>query len=469
MNKSTTLAAKSKPIIDAVEITPDTLTGRGGLSLFVHYLRNIGIFPQLETFFGSLRRSRKGQAVSEIFKQLFCFFIDGTSRHLVYFDALAKDAGYAAASETDPAGMLSSHAVKRFSRSFWWPRIYLFRHLLQRMFLWRLGLEAPDVVVLGVDTMVMDNDQARQRHGVKPTYKKVKGFQPLQMNWQGFVVDAVFRRGDAHSNHGDTVEKMIRHIVAKIRKHYRADVPIIVRLDSGFFDQKLFACFEKLKIGYICGGKLYKPIKEYVGTSQLADDNWSRYEQGRQVWQYLEFGSKCQSWDGFRRTIFCRPLYEDAQMLLSFARPDTVLITNLGMGQAIDEAQVKADASHWLHPWAIIAGYHGRGSDELVYRALKDFGFEQMPFKRFAPNAAFYYTMLVSFFLYETFRQDVCASVVAPVCYATTLRRRVIDIAAKIVRHAGRVVMKITAATAEQLDFALLWQKSGAPPDYSWR
>ena len=111
------------------------------------------------------------------------------------------------------------------------------------MFLWRLGLEAPDVVVLGVDTMVMDNDQARQRHGVKPTYKKVKGFQPLQMNWQGFVVDAVFRRGDAHSNHGDTVEKMIRHIVAKIRKHYRADVPIIVRLDSGFFDQKLFACF----------------------------------------------------------------------------------------------------------------------------------------------------------------------------------------------------------------------------------
>jgi len=469
MNKSTTLAAKSKPIIDAVEITPDTLTGRGGLSLFVRYLRNIGIFPQLETFFGSLRRSRKGQAVSEIFKQLFCFFIDGTSRHLVYFDALAKDAGYAAASETDPAGMLSSHAVKRFFRSFWWPRIYLFRHLLQRMFLWRLGLEAPDVVVLGVDTMVMDNDEARQRHGVKPTYKKVKGFQPLQMNWQGFVVDAVFRRGDAHSNHGDTVEKMIRHIVAKIRKHYRADVPIIVRLDSGFFDQKLFACFEKLKIGYICGGKLYKPIKEYVGTSQLADDNWSRYEQGRQVWQYLEFGSKCQSWDGFRRTIFCRPLYEDAQMLLSFARPDTVLITNLGMGQAIDEALVKADAGHWLHPWAIIAGYHGRGSDELVYRALKDFGFEQMPFKRFAPNAAFYYTMLVSFFLYETFKQDVCASVVAPVCYATTLRRRVIDIAAKIVRHAGRVVMKITAATAEQIDFALLWQKSGVPPDYSWR
>ena len=212
-----------------------------------------------------MRRNRKGQPIIEIFKQLFCFFIDGTSRHLIYFDALAKDAGYGAAMETTPDRMLSSHAVKRFFRSFWWPRIYLFRHLLQRLFLWRIALQAPAMIVLGIDTMVMDNDEARVRHGVKPTYKKVKGFQPLQMTWQGYVIDAVFRRGDAHSNHGDTVEKMVRHVVGKIRKHYRPDVAIVVRMDSGFFDQKLFAAFEQLGIGYICGGKLYN--KEFVGQS----------------------------------------------------------------------------------------------------------------------------------------------------------------------------------------------------------
>lgn len=467
MSQSTTLSAKSKAIIDRVEITSDNMTGRGGLSLFVRYLRTIDIFPQLEIFFGSMRRSRKGQPVSEIFKQLFCFFMDGTSRHLVHFDSLAKDTGYAGATETDPVRMLSSHSVKRFFRSFWWQRIYLFRHLLQRLFLWRLRLQAPKVVVLGLDTMVMDNDEARVRHGVKPTYKKVKGFQPLQMSWKGFVIDAVFRRGDAHGNHGDTVVKMVGHLVAKIRKYYRADAAVIVRMDSGFFDQKLFEAFEQLGIGYICGGKLYTPIKEYVGNSH--EGNWSRYEQGRQVWQYMEFGSKCDNWKCFRRSIYCRPLYEDGQMLLSFARPDTVLVSNLGMCQAIDEALIRAGEGRWLEPEAIVAGYHGRGSDELVYRALKDFGFEQMPFKRFAPNAAFYYTMLVSFFLYEAFKQDVCAPAVKPVCYATTLRRRVIDIAAKIVRHAGQVVLKITAATSEQLNFALLWQKSASPPRYCWR
>lgn len=468
MSQSTTTAVKSKAIFDGVEITTDTLTGRGGLSLFVRYLRHIEIFPQIKTFFGSMRRSRKGLPIVEIFKQLFCFFVDGTSRHLVYFDSLAQDAGYAAATETNPHGMLSSHAVKRFFRSFWWPRIYLFRHLLQRLFLWRLGLQQPDVIVLGIDTMVMDNDKARVRHGVKPTYKRVKGFQPLQMTWQGFIIDAVFRRGDAHSNHGATVEKMVRHIVAKIRKHYRATVPIIVRMDSGFFDQKLFETFETLGIGYICGGRLYKPVKEFLGQSQRNEAAWGRYEQGRQVWQYLEFGTRCDNWKRFRRALFCRPLYEDSQMLLPFARPDTVLVTNLGMGQGIDAALIKARCVQWLEAQGIIAAYHGRGSDELVHRALKDFGFEQLPFKRFAPNAAFYYTMLVSFFLYETFKQDVCASVLEPACYATTLRRKVIDIAAKIVRHAGRVVLKITAATFETLNFGRLWQSSASPPKYCW-
>lgn len=125
--------------------------------------------------------------------------MDGTSWHLVHFDSLVRDVGYAVAIETAPGNMLSSHAVKQFFQSFWWPRIYLFRHLLQRLFLWRLRLQDPAVVVLGINTMVMENDEARVRHGVRPTYKKVRGFQPLQMNWEGFVVDAVFRRGDPHS------------------------------------------------------------------------------------------------------------------------------------------------------------------------------------------------------------------------------------------------------------------------------
>ena len=143
---------KRSHVIDGVEATSDTLTSRGGLTLFVRYLRNIAIYPVLARRFGSIRKNAKGKPVSEIFKQVFCFLLAGTSRHLVYFDALKKDEGYAAAIETAPDQMLPSHAVKRFFGAFSWYRIWLFRSLLQQLFRWRLQMRKPKVVVLGMDT-----------------------------------------------------------------------------------------------------------------------------------------------------------------------------------------------------------------------------------------------------------------------------------------------------------------------------
>ena len=466
MSDSTTRSLNGKNRIDRVEVTSDSLTSRGGLALFVRYLRAISLYPHLERLFGSIRRNRKGQPIGEIFKQLLCFFVDSTSRHLVFFDALKEDEGYTRAIESEAGLMLSSHAVKRFFRGFWWPRIFLFRRLLQWLFLWRLRKENPPVVVLGLDSMVMDNSEAAKRHGVKPTYKKVKGFQPLQMTWRRFIIDAVFRSGDRHSNHADTAEKMVRHVVKRIRKHFRQEVPIIIRLDSGFFDQKLFRVFEELHVGYIGGGKLYGDIKAYVAS--LGRSAWRRYLRREQAWDFVEFGDRRECWTMFRRAIFCRPLCEESQYLLEFSRPDTVLYTNLGHGDLIDQRLSDAGMKDLLDAEGIIKTYHERGCDELVHRALKDFGSEELPFKRFAQNAAFYYTMLVAFFLYETFKEDVCSPVVEVSAYATTVRRKVIDIAAKLVQHAGKIVLKVTEATWRALNVAELWQRSGTAPRFAW-
>lgn len=452
---------KSNRIINDVDVTTDVLSSRAGLTLFVRYLRSIVLFPYLEGLFSRIRKSRKGQEVSEIFKQLFCFFIDGTSRHLTYFDMLKKDEGYTGSIETKPEHMLSSHAVKRFFGVVYLPWAFMFRKVLHRLFLWRLDIEKPEVIVLGLDTMVMDNNEAVKREGVKPTYKKEKGFQPLQMTWRRFIIDAIFRSGDKHSNHSNDVEKMVKRTVDLIRNYYMEEVPIVIRMDSGFFDQKLFKFFESLKVGYICGGKLYKDITVFLEHSDKSF--WGHYENKNQVWKYIEFGDRRGSWDKFRRAIFCHPKYEDKQMLLKFARPDTVIYTNLGIGEAIDEKLYNVGMDKILTPHGIIEAYHGRGYDELVFRALKDFTSEQLPFKRFYKNAAFYYTMLISFFLYEAFKEDVCAPVIGISSYATTLRRRIFDIAGKIVSHSGKVTLKITVSTWENLNFYDLWLNSENP------
>ncbi len=87
--------AKAK-FIEDVQVTTDCLTGRAGLNLFARYLRGIGIYPHFSRLFASIRKNSKGLSVEEAFKQIMCFFFDGTSRHLTYFDELAKNPGYAA-------------------------------------------------------------------------------------------------------------------------------------------------------------------------------------------------------------------------------------------------------------------------------------------------------------------------------------------------------------------------------------
>ena len=100
------LKFKSKCKISKVDVTGDTLTGRGGVVLFVRYLSQVNIYALLVDAFSRVRRSEKGQPVWNIFKQIFCFFYDGTSRHLVYFDQLKRDEGYAAVIENTSGEMI---------------------------------------------------------------------------------------------------------------------------------------------------------------------------------------------------------------------------------------------------------------------------------------------------------------------------------------------------------------------------
>ena len=255
-----------KAEITSIERTDDCLTCRAGLAGFSRYLRTIGITSILASTFSFLKKSKKGTGLRSLFHQLLCYFFDGTSFHLTRFDKLKKDPGYGAGIETAENELVSSHAVKRFFRSLSQVRVWLFRSILYRLFLWRLQIEKPELIKLGIDTMVLDNDEAQKREGVEPTYKKVKGFQPLQLFWGRYLVDAIFRNGKAHSNHGNHAYRMVSRAVSFIRKQYRRDVPIVLIADAGFFDEELIKVCERLSIGFIIGGKLYDDIKEYVET-----------------------------------------------------------------------------------------------------------------------------------------------------------------------------------------------------------
>ena len=155
---------RSSRRINKIGTTPDTITGRGGIALFSRYIETTGILDILDSKFGIMRKSSKGLPVWSLFKQIFCFFFDGTSRHLTYFDQLKKDKGYAAAIETNRSQMASSHMLKRFFKLFGWWFAPHFRRILRKLFVWRLKIIKPIEIVLYLDSMVMDNDDALKRH-----------------------------------------------------------------------------------------------------------------------------------------------------------------------------------------------------------------------------------------------------------------------------------------------------------------
>jgi hypothetical protein len=255
---------------------------------------------------------------------------------------------------------------------------------------------------------------------------------------------------------------MVAHVVRKIRHRYSKSVPIIIRQDSGYLDQKLFELYEELGLGYASAGKLYASIREYVSATN--EDEWGIHLNHDQEWRYIELGDRRGTWNRFRRAIFCRPTYENRQMLLEFSRPDTLIYTNLGTGAEIDDALKLAGAEHLLEGPGIIECYHDRGFDELVHRAFKDFADQRLPFKSFRKNSAYYYTELLAFALFEAFKADVATIAIPATVYATTFRRRFLDVAGKIVSHGGKIVLKVTNAAFQRLKLDELWLRCSSPP-----
>lgn len=97
----------------------------------------------------------------------------------------------------------------------------IYRKILHRLFIWRLQIEKPTIIILAIDTMVMDNNDAQKREGVEPTYKKKKGYQPLHISWGSYLIDIVFRGGSCHSNHGTDFIDSVEDITKLIRKKKR--------------------------------------------------------------------------------------------------------------------------------------------------------------------------------------------------------------------------------------------------------
>ena len=155
--------------ITTIETTTDKITGRGGITFILRYLEKIKLFHLVDRLLGDVWGSKKGKGSGFILRQVLAKMIDGSDLTIQGFDRLSKDEGYAAALEVSQEEMLSSHTVKRFFKKFRGSRHKVYRRVLLELFVWRLNIVKPGIIVLDMDTMVLDNDDAQKREGVSVT------------------------------------------------------------------------------------------------------------------------------------------------------------------------------------------------------------------------------------------------------------------------------------------------------------
>ena len=463
MSKNST---KKQVKISKIETTNDLISARGGLTLFLRYLENTKVFELIEHHLGKMKGSKKGISTREFLIQFLSFIMDGSHRFISYFDQLKTDDAYAAVLETPKDRLASSHQIKRFFRRLANKKEIdeIFRGILSELFLWRLELEKPEYIILGIDTMVLDNDDAKKREGVEFTYKKKKGYQPFHIIWGSFLVDIIFRKGSAHSNHGDDFINSVKRIVELIRERYSKDIPIIIVGDSGFFDQKAFRYFEEeLRIHYVISGKFYDYLRETI--KEFPKSSFNKYHKNG-YWEYVEFGFRYDSWKKMRRVVFTSFVAdENGQSKLDFVRTNSIIITNIGMDKKLNVQLDCAGIGHFRDIEEVIRISHNRGRDELVHRSLKELATkEQFPFKSFKMNGAYYYLQAITHFMFETYKRDVTDQVIPTTSYPNTFRRKLIDFAVKIVSHSDQLTMKVREFIMNSFQLDKLWERCQSPP-----
>lgn len=449
--------------LESLTATTDQLTSRGGIANFAQFISAMSLPSVMGETFSGLKGSSKGVSVKDFFASVFNWLMLGDSRHISSFEDLKKDSCMAALFNVDE--IPGQDAVKRIFKKFRTCHEYKFREALSDLFLRRLRSESPKRVVLGVDSMVLDNDDAHCRMGVTPTYKKVKGYHPVQMTWNGMIIDGVFRRGDRYTHEFKVTSSMIRRMVRKIRETLGDDVAIIVTMDAGYCDEKLIRYLdEDLNVAFVIAGKLYKNFKNDMGS--IGEEQWSDFCSGNRHWKYLEMGYKCNKWLKYYRAILTQvESREDGALYLDFARPTSLILTNIGKNKKLFGPTAMAELKSYLDPEALISLFQGRGAEELCHRSLKDFGFEQLPFSQFGANLGMYHCMLIGFAAFELFKAEILDGVVQAGHYPTTVRRKIIDVAAKITKTSRKVFLKFRDLTMDALNLAEVWRRSfNTPP-----
>ena len=84
---------------------------------------------------------------------------------------------------------------------------------------------------------------------------------------------------------------------------------------------------------------------------------------------------------------------------------------------------------------------------------------EKLPFRAFFSNQVFYFMEVISFSLMRNFQKEITLEHKFKVMRPENFRRIFIDIAGKIITHAGQKILKLKSSVFEKLKLGALFDR----------
>lgn len=407
-------------MINKIEFKAKNLTSNAGLFLMLENTKNNGIFEMIEndlTFESASVNKIKMNHVKTMLSGHF-IGIDKLERlKLLKNDPLVREFDI---SVKEP------ETVSRFLSNFSFKTTQMFREINFKVFKKLLSKSGLTSITIDIDSSVI-NVEGHQEGATK-------GYNPKKLGNRCYNVQFAFcdelkayvtgfvRSGNAYTANG--AAELIKEIVATLKAQ---NLEIFFRMDSGYFDEEIIEAIESLGCKYLIKAKAYATLVSQVTASSAV---FLKGIDGRETAELL---IKLDKWKKKRRFVVSRvlkPEKERAQLsLLEGSEYDYFFfVTNTD-----------------LESEAVVLSYEKRGNAENYIKEAKyDMSVGHLLLKSFWANEAVFQMMMLSYNLFLLFKFDYL-DVSEYRQQIKTFRLKYVFLAAKIIKTARSVIMKLSS------------------------
>jgi hypothetical protein len=406
-------------MINKIDFKAKNLTSNAGLFILLENAKSNEIFDLIENDLLFDSESVNKIKMNHI-KTMLCgnfIGIDKLERlKLLQSDPLVKEFGiYVKEPET----------VSRFLGNFTFKTTQMFREINFKVFKKILAKSGITSITIDIDSSVI-NVEGHQEGAVKGYNPKKHGNRCYNIQFafcdelKAYITGFV-RSGNTYTSNG--ASEMIKEIVAGIKTD---NLDILFRMDSGYFDEEIIKTIESLDCKYLIKGKVYPTLYSKVTEESTF---FTEGEDGRETTEFL---GKLDSWEENRRFVVSRvlkPEKERAQLSLSkiLEYEYFFFITNTSLPSE-----------------KVVISYEKRGNAENYIKEAKyDMSVGHLILKSFWANEAVFQIMMLTYNMFLLFKMD-CLSITEYRQQIKTFRLKYVFIAAKIIKTARTVIMKIS-------------------------